>query len=209
LPWKPLTVGVVAVEGNPLVAGAVVGEAVGNRGNHPVARGGGIGAGGNPFPGAFDRCMLLEVDAVVVRTPCSEGVGEYPGVQRGDLPAGSWAACRGVACPGASTFPGAFQVDQDAYLVVLAVAFQVEKVELQVAFQVGDRVALAYLLQADLVAVALVVQAAVVQPLVALLAALTPLAGVLAVASPVEFGPSDRVVLVAIGAGLASPVARC
>lgn len=54
LPWKLLTVGVVAVEGNPLVAGAV-----GNRGNHPAARDGGIGAGGNPFPGAFDRCMLL------------------------------------------------------------------------------------------------------------------------------------------------------
>ena len=152
------------------------------------------------------------VDAVVARTPCSEGEGEYPGVQRGDLPAGSWAACRGVACQGASTFPGACQVDQDAYQV--AVAFRVEKVELQVAFQVGVLVASAYLLQADLVApvaVALVVQAAVVQPvLVALLAALTPLAGVLAVAShPVEFGPSDRVVLVAIGAGLASPVARC
>jgi len=220
LPWRPLIAGVVAGEGIPLVAGVVVGEevAVGNRGNRPVARGGGIGVGETPYLGAFARCTMLVVGAVVARTPCSGAA--FRGGRQGDpdVLAGSWAACRGVACPGGAawTFLGAFQVGQDAYQVD-EVAFQVEKVALRVAC----RAALAYLglLQADLVvpagalvALAAADQAAVEElrtALVALPAALAPLAEVLAVAFLVEFGPLDRVVELAIGAGLVFPAACC
>jgi len=218
LPWRPLTVGAVAGEGIPLVAGVVVGEevAVGNRGNRPVARGGGIGVGETPYLGAFARCTMLVVGAVVARTPCSGAAFRGGRLGVPDVLAGSWAACRGVACPGGAawTFLGAFQVGRDACQVD-EVAFQVEKVALLVAC----RAALAYLglLRADLVVpvgalVALVDQAAVEElrtALVALPAASAPLAEVLAAAFLVEFGPLDRVAELAIGAGSVFPAACC